>query len=74
MDRKLIEVTRLEKGWSREYLSERTGNLVSEATIKRFERRKNYKISNDKLLALLRALGLEINICFNHGSKEEEAS
>ena len=62
MNGKLIEVTRNQKGWSREYLSERTGDLVSEATIKRLERNKNYRISNDKWLVLLKALDLEIKI------------
>ncbi|MCP5468562.1 MAG: helix-turn-helix transcriptional regulator [Deltaproteobacteria bacterium] len=62
MNGKLIEYMRTHKGWSREYLAERTGNIVSEATIKRVERKANYRISSVKLIAILKALGLEIKV------------
>ncbi len=58
---RMIERARIQNGWTRETLSERTGNYVSEATIKRVERQPNYRISAHKLLALWKALGLEMN-------------
>ncbi len=58
---RMIERARINKGWTREFLSERTGSYVSEATIKRIERKANYRISMDKLLSLLKALGLEVS-------------
>ena len=57
---RMIERERIKKGWTREFLSERTGNSVSEATIKRIEKKAGYRISADKLLARFKALGLEM--------------
>ncbi len=55
----IIENERRKKGWSRQFLSRQTGHNVSEATIKRVEKAKSYKISANKLIALCAALEID---------------
>lgn len=58
---KMIEKSRLKLGWSREDLCEKTNGYVSEATIKRVERNPKYRISAEKLMALLKALNISLD-------------
>ncbi|MCP5468834.1 MAG: helix-turn-helix transcriptional regulator [Deltaproteobacteria bacterium] len=55
-----IETSRRKKGWSREALSVKTRRCVSAATIKRIEKIKSYNISSAKLIALCKALEIDI--------------